>query len=61
MGANQTETRAQTHFHGILADLVNQLWSVVDESLAGDPVVFAQLHCVLQQEADPRGQLLVVH
>ena len=50
-----------THFHCILTDLVNRLWSVVDESLAGDPVVFSQFHCVLQQEADPSGQLLVVH
>lgn len=50
-----------THFHCILTDLVNRLWSVVNESLAGDPVVFSQLHCVLQQEADPGGQLLVIH
>lgn len=44
-----------------MADLVNQLWSVVDESLAGDPVVFSQFHCVLQQEADSGRQVLVVH
>lgn len=50
-----------THLHCVLADLVDRLWSVVDESLAGDPVVFSQFHCVLQQEADPGRQLLVVH
>lgn len=47
--------------HCVLTDLVNCLWSVVDEGLAGDPVVFTQLHCILQQEADPGRQLLVVH
>lgn len=50
-----------THLHCVLADLVDRLWSVVNESLAGDPVVFSQFHRVLQQEADPGGQLLVVH
>lgn len=50
-----------THFHCILTDLMDCLWSVVNESLAGDPVVFSQFHCVLQQEADPSRQLLVVH
>lgn len=57
----QNEGKPGAHLHCILTDLVDRLWSVVNESLTRDPVVFTQFHRVLQQEADPSRQLLVVH
>ena len=59
--ANTVIEHLHTHFHSILADLVNGLWSVIEESFARNPVVLSQLHSVLQQETDPGRQLLVVH